>query len=714
MLIEARKPTRTALPCSRAGRSTRRRGKDRGVVVEPSLLPPYPTIVRVVPPDEQPAARLGETVRLEGHHLDGTSAVVRFAHRLLDAPNEVVDRREHRPGRDRRPAAVRRRRPSRTGPPASTSSTVSLIRPGEVDPRESNVAAMLLAPEPQLPPTTVTRDATTRRVTVTLDVTPRGAARAGRAAHARRRQRRSPRRTRRRPRRSRSSSATSRRARSGCGSRSTASRACSSTGRRSRRPSIRRSRWRCRHDGGRRRTRADRRRARADARSSRELELVRALLRGLRRRSFGSPRRARGSRRDSSRRSTASRGSSGCRAFERQLLLLAAAVELDGEIAALVGDAAERATTRGRRSGSRSPRCPASHWDALAPLSPLRRWRLLEPGAGATLATRPLAIDERILHYLTGSTRPTSVSTASCAPTTERRSLAPSQERLADELAATARAAGLARSSCSSTATTWTRASASRSASRGRSVARPSSCARLRCRRRPGARRRRRASSTARRCSSTACRSSTQKARYRQSSPAFLDELEAPLVVLLGEWPGAARRSRGAAPRRPAAVARRSARALDRRARRAGRARARHRRRRARAALPARRGRDRRGCARAARRARAPTRTTLRRLCRERARVGLEGLAERIEPVARWDDLVLPDGQLELLHEIVRHVRHRTQVYERWGFGERTAARPRRHRAVRRRERHRQDAGRRGARGASSGSTSTASTSPRP
>ena len=50
--------------------------------------------------------------------------------------------------------------------------SVSLIRPGELKPRETNVAAMLLAPEPQLPPSTVSRDATTRRVTVTLDVSP--------------------------------------------------------------------------------------------------------------------------------------------------------------------------------------------------------------------------------------------------------------------------------------------------------------------------------------------------------------------------------------------------------------------------------------------------------------------------------------------------------------------------------------------------------------
>src|SRR5207237_4035114 len=63
---------------------------------------------------------------------------------------------------------------------------------------------------------------------------------------------------------------------------------------------------------------------------------------------------------------------------------------------------------------------------------------------------------------------------------------------------------------------------------------------------------------------------------------------------------------------------------------------------------------------------------TLRRLCRERARVPLEGLAERIAPAATWDHLVLPPAHTELLRELVRHVRHRTQVYERWGFGDRT------------------------------------------
>jgi hypothetical protein len=171
VLIEARKPTREALPVLSRGPVDPATGRDRGVVVEPSLLPPFPTIERVVPQDTQPAARLGETVRLAGHHLDGTSAVARFAHRLLDTPNQIVV------GASTDPRGIDVVLPSGAGaeqswPAGIYTITVSLIRPGETKPHESNVGAMLLAPEPQLPPTAITRDGTTHRVTVTLDVKP--------------------------------------------------------------------------------------------------------------------------------------------------------------------------------------------------------------------------------------------------------------------------------------------------------------------------------------------------------------------------------------------------------------------------------------------------------------------------------------------------------------------------------------------------------------
>jgi hypothetical protein len=171
VLIEARKPSRTPLPVLSRGPVDLATGRDHGVFVDASLVPPFPTIVRVVPPAEQPAARLGETVRLDGHHVDGTSAVVRFAHRLLAIPNEVtIGVSGDSTGIDvALPSGVSA---EQDWPPGIYLVTVSLIRPSEVHPRVSNVAAMLLAPEPQLPPTTVSRDVSTRRVTVTLDLKP--------------------------------------------------------------------------------------------------------------------------------------------------------------------------------------------------------------------------------------------------------------------------------------------------------------------------------------------------------------------------------------------------------------------------------------------------------------------------------------------------------------------------------------------------------------
>jgi hypothetical protein len=59
--------------------------------------------------------------------------------------------------------------------------------------------------------------------------------------------------------------------------------------------------------------------------------------------------------------------------------------------------------------------------------------------------------------------------------------------------------------------------------------------------------------------------------------------------------------------------------------------------------------------------------------CRKQSRPRLEGLAQRIEPAASWDDLVLPEKQKQLLSQIAIHVRHRNQVYTKWGFGSRGA-----------------------------------------
>jgi hypothetical protein len=59
--------------------------------------------------------------------------------------------------------------------------------------------------------------------------------------------------------------------------------------------------------------------------------------------------------------------------------------------------------------------------------------------------------------------------------------------------------------------------------------------------------------------------------------------------------------------------------------------------------------------------------------CRHQTRGRLDDLAQRIESPASFDDLVLPEGQKDTLAEIVTHVRHRSLVYDTWGFGRRGA-----------------------------------------
>lgn len=87
--------------------------------------------------------------------------------------------------------------------------------------------------------------------------------------------------------------------------------------------------------------------------------------------------------------------------FERELLLLCAGVEMDSALAEQcrrVSGNQRHPVNFGLALGALSE----PHWSALAPSSPLRRYRLLEMDEGNGIATAPLRISERILHYLAG------------------------------------------------------------------------------------------------------------------------------------------------------------------------------------------------------------------------------------------------------------------------------------------------------------------------
>jgi len=64
---------------------------------------------------------------------------------------------------------------------------------------------------------------------------------------------------------------------------------------------------------------------------------------------------------------------------------------------------------------------------------------------------------------------------------------------------------------------------------------------------------------------------------------------------------------------------------------------------------------------------------TLWEACRSRSRSRFDGLANVIDPRARWEDLVLPANQLEQLHALVAAVRHHVTVLDDWGFAQRSA-----------------------------------------
>ncbi|WJN57322.1 ATP-binding protein [Pseudomonas sp. SO81] len=89
-------------------------------------------------------------------------------------------------------------------------------------------------------------------------------------------------------------------------------------------------------------------------------------------------------------------------AFERDLLLLTAGVEMDTRLAQLCAHANGQPARPWATFSLALAFLPAAHWSALAPLEPLRRWRLLEVDESQGLTATRLRLDERVLHFLGG------------------------------------------------------------------------------------------------------------------------------------------------------------------------------------------------------------------------------------------------------------------------------------------------------------------------
>jgi hypothetical protein len=358
----------------------------------------------------------------------------------------------------------------------------------------------------------------------------------------------------------------------------------------------------------------------------------------------------------------------GLSAFERDLLLLVAGVEMDAEVARLCAVAQGQSQRLHAAFGVALAALENSHWSALAALAPLRRWRLLEVDESAGLVTGKLRIDERILHYLAGVNyldprlqpllRP--VATAAVMAKGHRQICQAILDRLREntaqhpvvllsgddgdgqsDVAAYVAAQLRLQLHCvhgedlpaspaelDAFAILWQREAALLGAAllvQNREGILPAA-----------------AMTFAERIGSmlfiagrellspkrTSARFVVNKPRAEEQKELWQEALGAAGARLNGALDSVAAQFRLSAQRIHATGS---------------------------ALRPALAGG-------------APDNDLLWRACRDVSRARLDDLAQRIEPAASWDDLILPEAQKNILRQIAAHARHRLTVYQHWGF----------------------------------------------
>lgn len=158
VLIEAREATRPTLPVLTRGEpftSVTGEVRERGVAVSPSLIPPLPTLEAVVPDGDQPVARLEQSIRLDGHHLDGSNRAVLLHNDRFDLDAEVAA--SGASAADRMDVTIPAARAAEF-PVGTYDIRVRLVMPDETNPRQSNRLGVVIAPDITNLPANVARD----------------------------------------------------------------------------------------------------------------------------------------------------------------------------------------------------------------------------------------------------------------------------------------------------------------------------------------------------------------------------------------------------------------------------------------------------------------------------------------------------------------------------------------------------------------------------
>jgi len=365
----------------------------------------------------------------------------------------------------------------------------------------------------------------------------------------------------------------------------------------------------------------------------------------------------------------------GLSSFERDLLLLCAGVELDPALAAAVAGAAGSSRSL-PTFGLALAVLDEPHWSALSPAGPLRRWRLIEPLDGPSLTASPLRVAERVLHAIAGldylDEQLAGVIELDDAPP----HLAPSHERLAaaivdawttgEDVPALVQLVGAGAGSAQAVA----------AGAAGRLGMR---LAILHAADVPLAAREReelmrlweREAALGSSVLLVDCQELDGTPAEERALSALLGRLVSPVIAhVRRRLPVGGRRSLQLAVAPPDARERLAllegalgSRAVSVNGRLPAIAQQ--------FALDAAGIRSVAGELALRSPAVAPddAAAALWDLCRDRTRPRLDGLAQRIEPAAGWDDLVLPATQKQVLRDVAVHVRQRARVYGDWGFG---------------------------------------------
>ena len=365
--------------------------------------------------------------------------------------------------------------------------------------------------------------------------------------------------------------------------------------------------------------------------------------------------------------------------FERDVLLLCAGIELDSKFASLCATAQGDMTRPYPTFSLALGAMPDPHWSALAPNAPLRRWRLIEISNGNALTTSPLRIDERIVHYLTGVSHLDDRLAGLVEPVRIADELAPSQRVLAERVMQTwsnrkkiselpvvqmcghesAAKRAIAAAACASLGLNLHQISATSLPQDPREM---DALIRLW---------QREAALSASALLIDAHDPGSTDASHTNAVTRLVDHLTAPLLLSTrARWKNASRLMLTLDVSKPttdeqhalwqnalgahsisldgkldALVSQFDLSASSIRA----------------AAMNGQSDE------------RSPEWTTLWDACRVQARPGLDDLAQRIQPVATWEEFVLPEAQRTILREIAAHVRQRYHVYQTWGFASKSA-----------------------------------------